>query len=272
MNVVDLSELSKCLATLQWWAVGAVVAIFVVGRFFTWKDKQEERLHKTSRAKTYADALESLGNALKSHEETETQRARRLEESVLDVRIHVRKCEAAVLDIARRTKGRLSCIPSIRIIQLHYELLTANFQWAIEQQLWENDPESPDSFLSRRIRTLCATAMTKVRDSVRAIKCLSVSGDAFFPAYQEQSSSERTGGERFVLVDYVWQQVAPFFAARPNGNDAVDAMRLVVENTVTDYFSGLVESYRMQHPEDFSVARSEKTAEDSSGVYSSLST
>jgi hypothetical protein len=252
MDPDAIKTVAECLRTLPWWGAILLVLVFGLWRFFNWLDRRLERRHKDARAEKYVAVIEGLSHTIRSHELSEHERSTRVEGTARDIRAEVRRCVGAVDNLAMRARGAMSPVASLRLVQAYYGVVCAAIQRVVEQSLWEQDPAPPSAHTSRRLRTLMAAALGQARESLRSIRQVSIPLDHFFPTYTERKADTgASGGERYHLVDLIWQEVEPFFSMPAGGHERADAVNLTIDNTVCDYLSALIAAYRDEHPEAF---------------------
>ena len=276
MDTESIAALVAGLRVLPWWGGLFLCSLLVTWRFFSWYDRKQDRVHKDTRAGKYAQAMVALTEAIRNHEFKEASRISQVQSGLAETQVRLQQFCITLEEVARRTRGALSPASTIRLIQLYYGHIAAAVKQIVTREMVEGG-SSP--MLSRKVRTHMAVMVAQVREYVRqASRSLSVPPDAFFPTYIEtpptsvrgsrQSDStplpEGQGGERFFLVDLLWEAVFPLFAQSTNLRDRMETAELVIDNTVTDYFSGLVNAYRISHPESFGDHDQTK---DSTGPY-----
>lgn len=268
MDPDAIKNLAECLRVLPWWTAILLCLVILVWRFFSWHDRKQERGHKDARADRYVGTIDALTQSLRAHETKEHERGLRLEATTREVQAAVRRCLAAVDHLSSRTRGAMSPVSSVRLIQAYYGVISSTLKRLVEDSLWEQEPAVPTPFVARKVRTLMAATLSQVRESLRAIPQLSVPVETFFPVYTEAGDSDGThpGGERFYLVDVLWRQVEPFFSIPADGQDRAEAVSLLVGNTVDDYLSGIITRYHQENPEAF--LRAPEEANGGSGPYS----
>jgi hypothetical protein len=238
-----------------------ITLLLVLWRGFSWWDRRAERAHKDARAARYAASMEGMAEALRQHEIKESNRVSQLQGGLAETQEKLRQCCITLEEVARRTRGTLSHAATIRLVQLYYGHVAAAVKQLVARELIDCGHTAHQS---RKIRTSMATFLAQVREYVRqAGRSLAVSPDVFFPAYMEPAApapgahqsdvpgDRSLGGERFYLVDLLWEAVSPLFASAGNMRERVDAAELMVDNTITDYFSTIVARYRKDHPEAF---------------------
>lgn len=264
MDPAALQGLAECLKTLPWWLASLLIIFLVIQQILSWNTRRQERAHKDARATRYVDTLSGLTGALKEHEEYDRQKLHRIESSVTQVQVDLRKCLSAVDGLRLRSRGVMSAVASLRLIRSYYDIITVSVQRAVEQQMWEQGEGHPTEYTARKVRTMIATALSQIREHLRAIRQLSVPVSDFFPIYMEQGAPEANGlgKERFFLVDALWTIILPCFSSHTNIQQRVEVVNLLVENAITDHLSGLIERYRKEHPDTFSGDRD--TAADGS--------
>jgi len=254
MDPAALQNLAECLKTLPWWLAFLLVTSLGIQQILSWNTRRQERAHKDARAERYVSTIDGLTAALKEHEIRDLATAQKLEATVTQVQVDLRKCLSAVDNLRLRSRGVMSAISSIRLIQSYYEIVTISIQRAVEQQFWEHGEGSPTDFTTRKVRTVMATVLSQVRERLQAIRQLSVSIEEFFPVYMEHevSGENALGKERFVLIDTLWAVILPCFSCDGNAQSRVDEINLLIDNAVTDHLSGLIARYRKEHPDAFS--------------------
>ena len=255
MDPAALQSLAECLKTLPWWLASLLVVSLVIQQLLSWHTRKQERAHKDTRASRYVDTISGLTSALKEHEEYDRQKLHRIESSVTQVQVDLRKCLSAVDGLRLRSRGVMSAVASLRLIRSYYDIITVTVQRAVEQQIWEQGEGPPTEYTARKVRTMIATALSQIREHLRAIRQLSVPVSDFFPIYMEQETPEANdmGKERFFLVDALWNIIAPCFSSpHTNIQQQIEVVNLLIENAITDHLSGLIARYRKEHPDSFS--------------------
>ena len=238
-SVLDcLNSLRSEVLWVTVFIVIAVIAFLVIKLLIHRNTIRTVEEAKNKRAQLHVAALNKLAQSLDVHTRCAEEQNARILLSLGNLNTVVVRLEDCVDVMLERVTGELPKSDSLKLIRDKlYGQVRLDICIAVGDSLRENDFAGRKDFVTRKVKTRIGVILAEARAFLLQFH-LAADVQKFF------ITTEGSGGERFVLCEDIWTGVAPLFLREcdnaPEAQHKIEEMRLLVMNTINDYYNKCV--------------------------------
>jgi hypothetical protein len=241
-NASQTEELLKTVNSMRFEVLLLIVAMAVLWGVYQlvskWLERRREKDtedSKAARAEVYSKAMNNLATAINQHTLEERTTSAEFIASLSGLTDLSDRVDQSLNLLVAKTNGQMNKRDSQRMIRNHL-VRTAYREvcFIVERSLTENRFAERAAYVREKVKTAIGEIIAEARNELKTYP-LSIAPEVFFKTYGD----ERSGSERFVLCDQLWDALEPMFKKQTPLRDRIEEAFLSVENVIKDYYSAI---------------------------------